>query len=139
LRISETDDEIERYLQGRYIGPTEAFARIFEYKMHEEDPTVTTLALHLPNEQPVYYAEDATREQIEEIMRNSRSMLMAYFKYNDETPPVFDRNGNQIKHLYHDFPQHFRWMPNRTWRPRKQGTAIGRVPYCSPVSGERYF
>ena len=80
LQISDTHDEIARYLQGRYIGPSEAFARIFEYKMHEEDPTVITLALHLPNEQPVYFPEDATAEELEESMGNSYSKLMAYFK-----------------------------------------------------------
>lgn len=60
LKISDTKDEIEKHLQGSYIGPTEAFGRIFEYKVHEEDPTVTTLALHLPNEQPVHFPEDAS-------------------------------------------------------------------------------
>ncbi|OBZ80812.1 ATP-dependent DNA helicase pif1, partial [Choanephora cucurbitarum] len=49
---------------GRYIGPTEAFARLFEYKMHEEDPTVASLAFHLPNEQPVYFPEDANTPEI---------------------------------------------------------------------------
>ncbi|OBZ80277.1 hypothetical protein A0J61_11674, partial [Choanephora cucurbitarum] len=50
LKLSDTGDEINKHLQGCYIGPTEAFARLFEYKMHEEDPTVASLALHLPNE-----------------------------------------------------------------------------------------
>ena len=139
LRISETDDEIERYLQGRYIGPTEAFARIFEYKMHEEDPTVTTLALHLPDEQPVYYPDDATQDEVRERMDRSFSMLMAYFQHYAITPPVYDAEGNVIKHFYHDFPQHYRWMRNHTWRPRRQGFAIGRLPYCNPTCGERYY
>ncbi|OBZ80576.1 hypothetical protein A0J61_11375, partial [Choanephora cucurbitarum] len=29
LKLSDTENEIERHLQGRYIGPMEAFARIF--------------------------------------------------------------------------------------------------------------
>ena len=57
-------DEVSKHLQGRYIGPTEAFARLFEYKMHEEDPPVTSLALHLPNEQPVFFPGDATSSEI---------------------------------------------------------------------------
>ena len=137
LRISDTNDEIERYLQGRYIGPTEAFARIFEHKMHEEDPTVNTLPLHLPNEQVVYYAEDATAAEIQEAMEKSFSMLMGYFKYYQDTPPVFDNEGNLITHLYLDFPQNFVWK-EKAWFPRKKGFAIGRIPYCNPVCGERY-
>ena len=64
LRLSDNADEISKHLQGRYIGPTEAFARLFEYKMHEEDPPVTSLALHLPNEQPVFFPGDATSSEI---------------------------------------------------------------------------
>ena len=50
-------DEIQRYVQGRYIGQTEAVWRLFEYDTHEESPTVIHLAIHLPGEQPVYFAE----------------------------------------------------------------------------------
>lgn len=57
LRISDTENEIDKHLQNRYIGPTEAFGRIFEYKVHEEDPTVTLLSLHLPLQQSVYFSE----------------------------------------------------------------------------------
>lgn len=105
--------------------------------MHEEKPTVNTLALHLPNEQPVYYPEDATPAQVQEAMNRSYSMLMGYYKYNHDTPPVFDDNGNIITHLYQDFPQHYVWS-EKAWKPRTQGFAIGRIPYCSPVCGERY-
>ena len=80
LLISISDDEIEKFLQGRYIGPTEAFARIFEYRMHEEKPAVNALALHLPGEQMVYYPEDATQAEIDEAKRKSFSTLMGYFK-----------------------------------------------------------
>ena len=137
LRLSETQDEIERYLQGRYIGPTEAFARIFEYKMHEEDPTVTTLCLHLPNEQPVYFDPNSTPQQIREKMRKSVSMLMGYFEYYTENNPV-DEEGNRIVHLYQDFPQQHVWN-NKKWKPREKGFAIGRIPYCNPTCGERYY
>ncbi|KAG5536193.1 hypothetical protein RHGRI_023847 [Rhododendron griersonianum] len=41
-------NEIKQYLDGRYIGPPEAAWHIFGHYMHEEVPTVTQLALHLP-------------------------------------------------------------------------------------------
>ena len=136
LLITEADDEIGRHLQGRYIGPTEAFARIFEYKMHEEKPTVNALRLHLPDDQIVFYEEDATPEEIEEAMESSFTTLMGYFQYYATTAPQLDREGRLITHLYIDFPQHFVWK-NKMWTPRKRGFAIGRIPYCSPVCGER--
>ncbi|CEP08523.1 hypothetical protein [Parasitella parasitica] len=68
LRVSDTENEIDKYLQSRYIGPTEAFSRIFEYKIHEEDPTVTLLPIHLPNQQPVFFSEDSSPNQIQTIL-----------------------------------------------------------------------
>ncbi|OBZ86961.1 hypothetical protein A0J61_04986, partial [Choanephora cucurbitarum] len=87
LRLSDTRDEINKHLQGRYIGPTEAFARLFEYKMHEEDPTVASLAFHLPNEQPVYFPEDAN------------------------TPEI--HNPTAQKCLYQEFTKYFVWDQKR--------------------------
>jgi hypothetical protein len=106
MRLSDTDDEIERYLQGRYIGPTEAFWRIFEYRMHEEYPTVTSLSLHLKDQQPVYFPDDAADEEVQQILNKSRSMLMAYFDY-------YKGNPNKPKYLYQDFPCHFVWKQKK--------------------------
>ncbi|SAM00063.1 hypothetical protein [Absidia glauca] len=133
LRLSDTNDEIARHLQGRYIGPIEAFGRLFEYKVHDEDPTVTCLALHLPNEQPVYFPEDESAPQIQRILRTSTSMLIAYFKHYEENPTA-------EKHLYQDFPRYFVWqLKEKVWTARKRGFAIGRIPYCTPTCGERYY
>lgn len=132
MRLSDSNNEIQRYLQGRYIGPTEAFAHLFEYKMHEEDPTVTTLSLHLPGQQPVYYEENATRAEIQRAMSRTISTLMGYFKYNEENPNA------PVKHLYQDFPANYVWN-RKEWNLRLRGEAIGRIPYCNPTCGERYY
>ena len=135
IRLQDTNNEVARYLEGRYIGPTEAFARIFEYKMHEESPTVTTLSLHLPNQQPVYLSDNSTKIEIRETLENSTSMLLEYFKY-------YRLNPLAKKYLYQDFPKHFVWFEKKEvkeWRVRKQGEAIGRIPYCTPSCGERYY
>jgi len=49
LRLQETAnaDEVQRHLQGRYIGPCEAIWRLFEFRMHEEYPAVYHLRLLL--------------------------------------------------------------------------------------------
>lgn len=46
-------DEVARHLHGRYIGPTEAIWRLFEFPMHEEFPLVQELTVHLPGNQVV--------------------------------------------------------------------------------------
>ena len=53
--IYSEHDVVKRSLHGRYIGPTEAVWRLFEFHTHQELPSVTTLALHLPCQQAVCF------------------------------------------------------------------------------------
>lgn len=133
LAVAATEDEIARYVQGRYIGPTEAFWRLFEYPSHQEWPPVQHLAVHLEGQQTVYFADDLTPSQIAAKAASVRSTLMAYFDYNRE-----HEYGRQ--YLYSEYPRHFTWIATaRKWQIRKQGNAIGRMYHCSPISGERYY
>ena len=84
--MQRNPDEIDRHLQGRYIGPTEAAWRIFSFKMHEEYPPVIPLPVHLPGDQPVYFAEDMTSQEVRNRMEAARSKLMAFFHYNATFP-----------------------------------------------------
>ncbi|PIA60482.1 hypothetical protein AQUCO_00300169v1 [Aquilegia coerulea] len=45
--VGAEDDEIQQYLDARYVGPTEAAWRLYGFRIHEELPCVTRLALHL--------------------------------------------------------------------------------------------
>ena len=83
IQVDLEKDEVAQYLQGRYIGPTEAMWRIFEFSTHEESPSIEQLAIHLPGEQPVYFKEDAIAEELQERMNEAQSTLMAFFDYND--------------------------------------------------------
>lgn len=133
VKLSDSESEIDTYLQGRYIGPTEAFWRLFEYPFHEEDPTVIALPLHLPNQQPVMIPASSSREEVQEALDKSTTMLIAFFQYNQ-------RNTDGRGYLYHEFPQHFVYVNSqKAWKPRKRGVAIGRIQYCYPVCGERFY
>ncbi|KAL7328776.1 hypothetical protein PS15p_206993 [Mucor circinelloides] len=73
-----------KYLNGRYISPVEAAAwRLFEFPMHEESPSVSPLAVHLENEQPICFDSSWPQLRINKVLRKNRSTLMAYFQYND--------------------------------------------------------
>ena len=50
VQLSDNNDEISKYLHGRYIGPTEAIWRLFEFPVYEEYPPVKHLAVHLPGQ-----------------------------------------------------------------------------------------
>ena len=48
-------DEIKAYLDGHFIGPTEACWKIFEFNIHGESPAVQCLPIYLPNEHYVNF------------------------------------------------------------------------------------
>ena len=57
-------DEIQQYLDARYIGPVEAAWRLFGFGMHEEFPAVIRLALHLPGMHQVVFNPNEPIERI---------------------------------------------------------------------------
>jgi hypothetical protein len=134
VAVAATDDEITRYLNGRYIGPTEAVWRLFEFPTHEEWPPVEHLSVHLKGQQSVYFPDDLTADQLQDKMDRTRSKLMAFFDRNKH-----DENARQ--YLYADFPSHFTWHQKTcTWETRQRDTGkIGRMYHCSPNAGERYY
>ncbi|XP_025199920.1 uncharacterized protein LOC112597908 [Melanaphis sacchari] len=54
------NDEIARYQMGRYISSNEAIWHILSFPIHERDPAVQHLAIHLENGQRVYFTEENT-------------------------------------------------------------------------------
>ena len=100
LWLQSNDDEISQYLQGCYIGPTEAIWWLFEFPMHEETPLVTHLAIHLLDKQPIYFNTDASEEEVRNYMANACSTLMAFFRYNTN-------HVDGQSYLYQEFPAHY--------------------------------
>jgi hypothetical protein len=49
--------EIAQYQAGRYISSNEAVWQIFSFPMHEHNPAVVHLAIHLENRH-VYFTDD---------------------------------------------------------------------------------
>ena len=130
--LDSEHDEIKRYLHGRYIGPTEAIWRLFEFSTHGEEPPVMHLALDLPNQQSIYFAEGEDPTILRQRMDSSLTTLLAYFKYN-----LAKTDGRQ--YLYHEFPIHYVYVRNEGWKPRTQRMSIGRMYAASPFMGERYY
>ena len=56
-------DEISDYQNARYVSSNEAAWRILEFPIHERDPLVQQLNVHLENGQHVYFTEDTARDQ----------------------------------------------------------------------------
>ena len=114
-QLGSDGNEVQRHLHGRYVGPTEAVWCLFGFGMHGEFPAVMHLAIHLPSEQPVYFSDRETAEDLSNRMESARSTLRAYFQYN-----ALHSDGPQ--YLYQDFPTHYTYNTSRrVWTPRKSG------------------
>lgn len=134
IQTGTDQDEITQHLNGRYIGPMQAAYQINEFRTHEEWPAVEQLEIHLENQQPVFFADDADEVGLERVLERSASKLTAFFKYNAE-------HEDSRHYLYRDFPQHFVWVRKqpRHWKARERGTGIGRIVFLRPEHGERYY
>jgi len=128
-----TVDEIATYLDMRYISAPEAVWRIFEFKMHEQSHTICRLAVHLKDEQIVYFDEGQEDKALEKAMKRETT-LTAWFKLNQ-----LDSSAHRF--FYRDIPNHYTFN-SKTWKLRKYGectNTIGRMYNVSPTEGERYY
>ncbi|XP_028071847.1 uncharacterized protein LOC114274174 [Camellia sinensis] len=96
-------NEIQQYLDARYIGPPKAAWRIFGHPLHAEMPTVVRFALHLPGMHRVVFNPEESLQTIQSRADQQMSTLTGFFAYcaasEDECP-----------FTYHEFPQHFVWL-----------------------------
>jgi len=123
-------DEINVFLNARYVGPSEAAWRMFAYSMHDQSHTVVRLPVHLPNSQNVYFKNDAPEDAL--IQAELRStQLVAWMKLNSNP-------STRSPYIYPETPVHYVWSKN-AWHKRKIYTkTIGRMYNVSPSDPERY-
>ncbi|XP_048621666.1 uncharacterized protein LOC125591450 [Brassica napus] len=126
-------DEIDRYLECRYISACEASWRLFSFHIHHNQPSVMKLTLHLPGKHRLVYDQDKSLEEVLSQEDIEKTMLTAYF--------VANQRYEEARELtYIQFAEHFVYHSDiKTWTPRKQGTAIGRLIYVHPTAGDKYY
>ena len=106
---------------------------MIEFSVHEEYLPVQELIIHIPNQQVVYFKPNMTEERIQAKMDRSRSTLMAFFDYNAE-----HLDGRHL--LYQEFPEHYVFDQKiKAWHIRKKGKSIGRMYYCNPLVGKKFY
>ena len=113
LRSSRVD-EISDYQNARYVSSNEAAWRILEFPIHERDPPVQQLAVHLENGQRVYFTEDNALDRASG--NPPKTTLTEFF--------ALCRVDSFAKTLlYVDVPKYYTWN-NKSWCRRKQGTEV---------------
>ena len=119
----ESMDEVETFLNTRYLGAGEAAWNILGFSLHHRSYVVEKLALHLEDEQMVTLSEDNTPAAAVEN-GPPETKLTAYFKLNQ-----IDVEARQ--YVYPDIPRHYVWhSATKSWAKRKRGggKVIGRIP-----------
>lgn len=94
-------DEIEHFLNMRYVSAPEAIWHLHSYRMHEQSHTIVRLAVHEEGYQSVYFHEGREEEALQAASIKNTT-LTAWFELNT-------RDENAHKYLYAEIPQHYRY------------------------------
>lgn len=136
-------DEINSYLQGRYIAASEAVWRLLHFSMHDQQPNVVRLQVHLPGQHLVRYNPDEDPQTVLERAATEKTTLTEFFAANQDPGP---RGEEARQYTYQQFPEHFVWnspKSPKSWSLRRaqQGISptIGRMYFVSPSAGERFY
>ncbi len=89
-------DEIKKYLDCRYVFTSKATWHIFKFDIHEQFPTVERLQYHLPNQQMVLFEDDDDVQEVATQSTISRTMLIEWFKTNQELEAARSFTFNQF-------------------------------------------
>ena len=81
-------DEITQHINASWYGDTNSLWRLFEFRLNEMSPAVQMLAIHLPDEQLVYFENQVQdEEELRQIMESrQRTSLTAFFELNRNDP-----------------------------------------------------
>ena len=130
-------DEIQNYVDGRYLSATEAAWRIFSFALGDQEPAVIRLQIHMPGQQPVRFDAAAAIAEVVEVEHSS--MLVAFFDLCAVQPQ--ERFVAEL--LYVHVPEFFSWdRKAQCWRRRTRmgpRPPIGRVYAVHASQGEIFY
>ncbi|XP_026377985.1 uncharacterized protein LOC113272351 [Papaver somniferum] len=126
-------DEIDIYLEGRYLSGAECTWRTLGFEIHYRRPTVERLPLHLEGEQLVIHKDTDNLKDVLDDADPDSSKFLQWMKANRE-----HEDAREL--TYAEFPKEWIWDSNkREWRSRQRRWKIGRIYYVHPTAGEKYY
>ena len=105
IQDEQNHDEVQCFLNTRYVSSMEATWRIFNFDICVLKPSVPQLTLHLPEEQTVtfFHGMDSAMSA---LLKNEHKQLTKYFEMNLLNCTAQDT-------FYHDFPEKSTWNPSK--------------------------
>lgn len=127
------NNEVDQFLNCRYISACEAAWRAFRFPIHHHSPSVERLSFHLPNKQPVVFSAN---QNIASILDNPRVLESQFLSWME-----MNKNDDIARKLtFSEFPNKFVFnKKERKWKIRERGYSFGRMPHISPTAGELYY
>ncbi|XP_044594412.1 uncharacterized protein LOC123271894 [Cotesia glomerata] len=137
--VSNENDEIQIFQSGRYISSSEAAWRILGFPIHERNPTVFYLAVHLDNGQRVYFNPTNIQNL---AIPPPKTTLTEFFN-------LCSRDDFARTLLYCEVPSYYTWSSHEFHRRKngenipnypgiKKSSALGRVYTVHPNNFECY-
>lgn len=118
IRGDKKDNKVSeplQYLNGLYLGATEACGYLLSTQMVLIKPPVTRLDVHLEGEQVVYYKAG---EEEEAADKNPITTLLGWFEANTSEASNADYKGVSTL-LYIEMPEYFAWdSKKKRWNKR---------------------
>ncbi|KAJ8481437.1 hypothetical protein ONZ45_g15318 [Pleurotus djamor] len=118
-------DEITSFLQGRYLAASEAVWRLLHYWVHDQEPSVIRLQVHLPGQHLVTYDPNEDPTAVLTRAEHEQTMLTQFFAANRDPDKLGEKARN---YTYQEFPGYFVWTPGThrwTIRTKGIGSTIG--------------
>nr|ADB85380.1 putative retrotransposon protein [Phyllostachys edulis] len=126
-------NEVQEYLDCRYICEHDAIWRILEYDIHRHFPSVERLTVHLPKMNSLCFNPNANLSNVVSNTFLARTPLTEWFVANC-------RYTEAHALTYCEFPSRWLWDTNtRSWQKRRAGKKIGRLYFVHPSVGEQYY
>lgn len=99
-------DEIEIYLECRYISACEALWRIYQFDIHYRELAIEHLSFHLPNKQQIIFTDNDDLQIVIARPTIEQTKLTEWMSTNSMYPDARDLT-------YADFPLHLVWNQKR--------------------------
>nr|XP_043633624.1 uncharacterized protein LOC122604826 [Erigeron canadensis] len=128
-------DEIKNFIDSRFICPHEAAWRILNFNIHDRNPPVQLLAVHLKDMEKVYFKD---KDRLKNVARNPsavKTTLTEWLRNNQ-----YDTRGRHLTYI--NYISEYRWVVSSKYWTRRSSTktpAIGRMVYVHPTSDDLFY
>ncbi|XP_071687828.1 uncharacterized protein [Rutidosis leptorrhynchoides] len=134
-QVPKPIDEIQNFIDARFICLHEACWCIFNFPIHHREPAVQILGVHLENMQLLTFHACEPLEFIVQTNPMKKTTLTQWLHYNASFSA-----GHHLTYL--DFPLEFVWYDgNKCWKQRAnlKKPCIRRLTYIHPAFEEAFF